>query len=139
MNMLDEIRNRNTQSTVSPRQDILQQQPPQQDTATNTDTETTEISEIKRLEELLANFTDIAPRIPIRLETPIKQELDELCQREKITIETLLEAFYTTCKDKESVMKQVVNIAKKRIKSRKEAGNIRSSITKLNNLTRKRK
>ncbi|MEA5596971.1 hypothetical protein [Rivularia sp. UHCC 0363] len=137
MNMLDEIRNRNTQSTVSPREDILQQQSPQQDTANNT--ETTEISEIKRLEELLANFTDIASRIPIRLETPIKQELDELCQREKITIETLLEAFYTTCKDKESVMKQVVNIAKKRIKSRKEAGNIRSSITKLNNLTRKRK
>ena len=137
--MLDEIRNRNTQPTVSPRQDILQQQSPQQDTATNIDTETTEISEIKRLEELLVNFTDIASRIPIRLETPIKQELDELCQREKITIETLLEAFYTTCKDKESVMKQVVNIAKKRIKSRKEAGNIRSSITKLNNLTRKRK
>ena len=137
--MLDEIRNRNTQPTVSPRQDILQQQSPQQDTATNIDTETTEISEIKRLEELLVNFTDIASRIPIRLETPIKQELDELCQREKITIETLLEAFYTTCFDKESVMKQVVNIAKKRIKSRKEAGNIRSSITKLNNLTRKRK
>ena len=137
MNMLDEIRNRNTQSTVSPRQDILQQQTPQQSTATNI--ETTEISEVKRLEELLANFPTIASRIPIRLETPIKQELDELCQREKITIETLLEAFYTTCKDKESVMKQVVNTAKKRLKSRKEAGNIRSSITKLNNLIKKRK
>ena len=73
----------------------------------------------------------------MRLETPIKDELDELCNREKVTIETLLEAFYVTCKDKESVMKQVTLEAKKRLKSRKEAGNIRSSLTKLNNLTRK--
>jgi len=75
----------------------------------------------------------------VRLETPIKDELDELCNREKVTIETLLEAFYVTCKDKESVMKQVILEAKKRLKSRKEAGNIRSSLTKLNNLTKNRK
>ncbi len=143
MSLLDEIRDRATQPTVPPREDILQQQIPSYDTSTDAPVVTTSykqqpsgISELKRLEELLANFTNIAARIPVRLETPIKDELDELCNREKVTIETLLEAFYVTCKDKESVMKQVIKEAKKRLKSRKEAGNIRSSLTKLNNLTR---
>jgi hypothetical protein len=36
-------------------------------------------------------------------------------------------------------MRQVVKDAKKRLKSRKEAGNIRSSLTKLNNLTKNKK
>ncbi|MGI2904361.1 hypothetical protein [Tolypothrix sp. VBCCA 56010] len=140
MSLLDEIRSRANQPTVPPRQDVLQQ--PTTDTltelsATSGVQQPTEVSELKRLEELLANFPEIAARIPVRLETPIKDELDELCNREKVTIETLLEAFYVTCKDKESVMKQVTLEAKKRLKSRKEAGNIRSSLTKLNNLTRK--
>jgi predicted DNA-binding ribbon-helix-helix protein len=82
---------------------------------------------------------EIAARVPVRLETPIKEELDELCNREKITIETLLEALYVTCKDKDSTMRQVVKEAKKRLKNRKEAGNIRSSLTKLNNLTNRKK
>lgn len=137
MSLLDEIRNRNTQPTVPERDDVLQ--------ATVTDATTPlveqpiEVSDLKRLEELLASFPEIAARIPVRLETPIKDELDELCNSEKITIETLLEAFYVTCKDKESMMKQVTIEAKKRLKSRKDAGNIRSSLTKLNNLTTRKK
>lgn len=145
MSLLDEIRSRANQPTVPPRQDVLQQLPTTTDTLTPMDVATegvqqpTEISELKRLEELLANFPEIATRVPVRLEVPIKQELDSLCNREKVTIETLLEAFYVTCKDKESVMRQVIKEAKKRLKSRKEVGNIRSSLTKLNNLTKNRK
>jgi hypothetical protein len=137
MSLLDEIRDRATQPTVEPRIDVLQSQAQNKDNTINTDVAQQPISEFKRLEELLANFPEIAARIPVRLSTPIKDELDELCNREKVTIETLLEAFYVTCKDRESVMKQVTKEAKKRLKSRKEAGNIRSSLTKLNNLTRK--
>ncbi|MBD2607970.1 hypothetical protein H6G81_26500 [Scytonema hofmannii FACHB-248] len=138
MSLLDEIRDRATQPTVEPRIDVLQQEKID-DTLNAIALPPTEVSELKRLEELLANFPEIAARIPVRLETPIKDELDELCNREKVTIETLLEAFYVTCFDKESVMKQVIKEAKKRLKSRKEAGNIRSSLTKLNNLTKNRK
>lgn len=139
MSLLDEIRNRNTQPTVEPRADILQDSTPVIDTTTSQVEQPTAVSELKRLEELLASFPEIAARIPVRLEAPIKDELDELCNREKITIETLLEAFYVTCKDKDSTMRQVVKEAKKRLKSRKEAGNIRSSLTKLNNLTTRKK
>ncbi len=144
MSLLDEIRSRANQPTVPPRQDVLQQ--PTTDTLTPQDLETTDevqqptvVSELKRLKELLASFPEIAPRVPVRLETPIKDELDSLCNQEKVTIETLLEAFYVTCKDKESVMRQVLKEAKKRLKSRKEVGNIRSNLTKLNNLTKNRK
>ncbi|MBW4628733.1 MAG: hypothetical protein KME49_25265 [Brasilonema octagenarum HA4186-MV1] len=143
MSLLDEIRSRANQPTVPPRQDVLQQ-PTTTDTltelsATDAVQQPTEVSELKRLEDLLASYPEIAPRVPVRLEVPIKDELDELCHRDKVTIETLVEAFYVTCKDKESVMRQVIKEAKKRLKSRKEVGNIRSSLTKLNNLTKNKK
>jgi hypothetical protein len=137
MNILDEIRNRATQPTVAPRQDVLAQQQGSTPDVDVTSTADSSISELTLLEEQLANFPEIAPRVPVRLEVAIKQELDELCNQEKITIETLLEAFYVTCKDKDTVMKQVLKEAKKRLKNRKEAGNIRSSITRLANLAKK--
>jgi hypothetical protein len=141
MSILNEIRNRATQPTVAPREDVLAPQmedalTPDIDVISTTDNS---VSELKKLEEQLANFPEIASRLPIRLETLIKQEIDELCHSEKITIETLLEAFYVTCKDKDPVMRQVLKEAKKRLKNRKEAGNIRSSITRLANLTKKLK
>lgn len=145
MSLLDEIRGRANQPTVTPRQDVLSQTDTNSDTSDREESENVDtvqqpnqMSQLERLEELLASFPEIAARIPVRLETPIKEELDELCNREKITIETLLEAFYATCKDKDSVMKKVITDAQKRLKGRKEAGNIRSSLTKLSNLTKKR-
>ena len=141
MNILDEIRNRANQPTVAPREDVLA--PQQQDSTPRKvdeiSTADSSVSELTLLEEQLAHFPEIAPRVPVRLSVSIKQELDELCNEEKITVETLLEAFYITCKEKDTVMKQVLKEAKKRLKSRKEAGNIRSSITRLANLAKKLK
>ncbi|MTJ47009.1 hypothetical protein [Dolichospermum sp. UHCC 0259] len=141
INMLEEIRRRATQPTVPTRQDVLvQTQPitPDPQIAENS-TVNHQGSELKQLAEKLASFPEISSRIPVRLEVPIKEEIDQLCAQEKITIETLLEAFYITCKDKDSVMKQVLKEAKKRLRNRKEAGNIRSSMTRLTNLTKKQK
>ena len=144
MSLLDEIRNRNNQPVVPPRQDVFQQNinsksietEVEEVQATDIREESSEISQVKQLEELLASFPEIAQRFPIRLESQIKNELNLLCSRETITIETLLEAFYVVCKDKDALMGKVLKEASKRLKSRKEAGNIRSSITKLNNLTK---
>jgi hypothetical protein len=141
INMLEEIRRRATQPTVPTRQDVLvQTQPITPDTQiAENSTVNHQGSELKQLEDKLASFPEISPRIPVRLEVPIKEEIDQLCAQEKITIETLLEAFYITCKDKDTVIKQVLKEAKKRLRNRKEAGNIRSSITRLTNLTKKQK
>lgn len=140
--MLEEIRRRATQPTVPSRQDVLvQSQPitPDPQIAENSTVVNNQGSELKQLAEKLASFPEISPRIPVRLEVPIKEEIDQLCAQEKITIETLLEAFYITCKDKDPVIKQVLKEAKKRLRNRKEAGNIRSSITRLANLTKRQK
>lgn len=144
MGLLDEIRSRTTQPAVPPRQDVFQQDPnsdsiePEVEEVQATDTreESSGISQVKQLEDLLASFPEIAQRFPIRLESQIKDELNLLSDKEKVTMETLLEAFYVVCKDKDALMGKVLKEAKKRLKSRKEAGNIRSSITKLNNLTK---
>jgi hypothetical protein len=142
INMLEEIRRRATQPTVPTRQDVLvQTQPitPDSQIAENSTVVNNQGSELKQLAEKLASFPEISPRIPVRLEVPIKEEIDQLCAQEKITIETLLEAFYITCQDKDTVMKQVLKEAKKRLRNRKEAGNIRSSMTRLANLTKRQK
>lgn len=158
MSILDEIRNRAVQNNVPPRKDVLSNQEQvssssEIDTLASTFEESgvdiTDVttkqnqpesgSELKRLEEQLASFPEIAPRIPVRLEAEIKEDLEALCSREKVTVETLLEAFYVTCEDKDTVMRQVLKEAKKRLASRKAAGNIRSSITRFNNLTKKQK
>lgn len=142
INMLEEIRRRATQPTVPTRQDVLvqtQQITPDTQIAENSTVVNHEGSELKQLAEKLASLPEISPRIPVRLEVPIKEEIDQLCAQEKITIETLLEAFYITCKDKDTVIKQVLKEAKKRLRNRKEAGNIRSSMTRLTNLTKKQK
>ena len=145
MSLLDEIRNRNNQPVVPPRQDVFQKNTEsievevEEVQKTGTPLEPSEFSQVKQLEDLLASFPEIAPRFPIRLESQIKDELNLLCDRQKVTIETLLEAFYVIYKDKDSTMEKVLKEAKKRLKSRKEAGNIRSSITKLNNLTKGKK
>ncbi len=139
--MLEEIRRRATQPTVPTRQDVLvQTQPITPDTQiAENSTVNHQGSELKQLAEKLASFPEISPRIPVRLEVPIKEEIDQLCAQEKITIETLLEAFYIICQDKDTVIKQVLKEAKKRLRNRKEAGNIRSSMTRLANLTKKQK
>ena len=156
MSILDEIRNRAAQNNVPPRKDVLSDQEqvsspseinPLAPTFGESGVGVTDIatnqnqpdsgSELKRLEEQLASFPEIAPRIPVRLETEIKEDIEALCSREKVTVETLLEAFYVTCKDKDTVVRQVLKEAKKRLASRKAAGNIRSSITRFNNLTKK--
>lgn len=158
MSILDEIRNRATQNNVPPRKDVLSDQEqvssPSEinplaptfgesgvgvtDVATNQNQQDSSL-ELKSLEEQLASFPQIAPRVPVRLEVEIKEELEALCSREKITVETLMEAFYVTCKDKDTVMRQVFKEAKKRLASRKAAGNIRSSLTRLSNLIKRQK
>lgn len=158
MSILDEIRNRTAQNNVPPRKDVLSNQEQASSSSeintlastfgesgvSVTDVTTNQNqpdsgSELKRLEEQLASFPKIAPRIPVRLEAEIKEDIEALCSREKVTVETLLEAFYVTCEDKDTVMRQVLKEAKKRLASRKAAGNIRSSITRFNNLTKKQR
>ncbi|UBF30195.1 hypothetical protein K9N68_39350 (plasmid) [Kovacikia minuta CCNUW1] len=95
--------------------------------------------ELASLETELETFPIVSDKkIGVRLEKDIQKEILAFCDEQDITPETLLEAFYTVCKSKDSLIRQVAKEAQSRIQRRIKAGNIRSMITKLKNLkTRK--
>jgi len=153
MSILDEIRNRTSPKAVPERQDVFQEQkfsPVSQSevlvdgesndlpvsTINTIETEPNPSSDLEQLQLKLSQFPEIAKRVPVRLEVNIKEDIEAFCRQEKITIETLLEALYVTCISKDTIMRQVSKEAKRKLASRKAAGNIRSSITRLENIVK---
>lgn len=152
MSILDEIRNRTSPKAVPERQDVFQGQefaPVSQSeiivdgksddlsvpAIKAVDTEPSPSSDLEQLQLKLSQFPEIAKRVPVRLEVNIKEDIEAFCRQEKITIETLLEALYVTCISRDTIMRQVSKEGRRRLASRKAAGNIRSSITRLENIT----
>ncbi len=87
------------------------------------------------LEAELAAIPPISnKKVGVRLEEEILDKLDQLCRQHDVTIETLLESFYTVCYAKDTLMLKVFQEAQNRIKRRTRAGNIRSVLTKSKNL-----
>ena len=154
MSILDEIRNRTAPKAVPERQDIFQEQPlspvEQQEEMIQSDhtkgilgdnrvksgfeSAPKPTSDLEQLRLKLSQFPEIANRVPVRLETEVKNDIEAFCRQEKITVETLLEALYLTCVSKDTLMRQITKEARRRLNSRKSAGNIRSSITRLENI-----
>lgn len=92
-------------------------------------------SQLQFLEAELARYPMVsAKKVGVRLEEQILEEIQELCRRNDITVETLLESFFTTYQGKETVMRQVIKEAQARIQRRTKAGNIRSILTKSRNI-----
>lgn len=165
MSILDEIRNRTAPKAVPERQDIFQEQALSPDVQqeeiiiqsdarersakddriegilednrakSSNKSKPSSTSDLEQLRLKLLQFPEIANRVPVRLEAEVKNEIEALCRQEKITIETLLEALYLNCAGKDTLMRQVTKEARRRLASRKRAGNIRSSITRLENIT----
>jgi translation initiation factor 6 (eIF-6) len=124
--IIDEIRNRQSQPPVEERADIL--------VSTNVDSGSQpQASQLDVLKDLLAAYPTISNQQPIRLQAEIKAEIDTLCQREKITAETLFEALFIAARDRGS-LPSVVAQAQERLRVRKEIGNLKSRITQLGNL-----
>lgn len=130
MSLINDIKNRQSQPTVTEaRVDIL--------------TETTQIADLPpinspatqldELRGLLARYPEIAKQQPIRLQVAIKEQIDALCQQESITAETLLEALFTIAQA-QGTLPSVVSRAQEQLRVRKEMGNLKSRITQLGNL-----
>lgn len=142
MNLLDKIKKEHESPTVkvAPRQDELfpkvETIPTKaQETFQVTESLTTEKS-IGLLEQELATFPTITnKKIGVRLEEGLYEEIRKLCHDNDITIETLLEAYFTICSSQSNLMNKVIKNAQYRLKQRTKAGNIRSLITKTKNLT----
>jgi hypothetical protein len=61
-------------------------------------------------------------RRTIRLEQSVDNKLGTLCNGEKITRDTFLEAAFVVCSEKEELMQEILEEAKKRYYQRKQVG-----------------
>lgn len=143
MSLLDKIRQESASPTVKvkPKDDTLIQQAAASLTEEQTVTSPEQIQQtdpIADLEAKLATYPVVSSKkVGVRLEESVLGEIQTLCRQNGITIETLLEGYYTVCKDKESTMRRVIKEAQTRAQKRTEAGNIRSLITKSRNLQKR--
>ncbi|PNJ93278.1 hypothetical protein CEP14_13275 [Cylindrospermopsis raciborskii C04] len=93
---------------------------------------------IASLEKELQSFPSLSnKKIVLRLEEDIYEGIRVICYEHDITVETLLEAYFSLCKSQPKLMDKILKEAQSRIKGRTKAGNIRSLITKIKNLTSK--
>lgn len=151
MSLLDKIRQEANSPTVKvpPRDDLLApQREVKEPSATVSDAAFGEVvsspevsvqqgiePEMLSLEAELATYPLVSPKkVGVRLEVELLEAIQDLCRKNDITVETLLESFYTNCKGNDSLMRRVIKGAQARIESRTRAGNIRSILTKSKNI-----
>ncbi|MCZ2207597.1 hypothetical protein [Cylindrospermopsis raciborskii] len=97
--------------------------------------ESLDASLVSSLEKELKNFPAVCnKKIGVRIEEEIYEGIRDLCYNNGITVETLLEAYFTLCKSQPRLLEKIIKEAQARIKRRTRAGNIRSLITKTKNL-----
>ena len=143
MSLLDKIRQESASPTVKvkPKDDTLIQQvaaPLTEEQPVTSPEQIQQADPIADLEAKLATYPVVSnKKVGVRLEESVLEEIQTLCRQNGITIETLLEGYYTVCKDREPTMRRVIKEAQTRAQTRTEAGNIRSLITKSRNLQKR--
>jgi hypothetical protein len=121
----------NTEVTKSADAPELQAQPTNSMTEvrpqpnTESDKGSDQLSFAQELNEL----NDEVVRSTIRLSAEIDEELRQLCQREKITKDTFLEAAYLVVGEEGELRTRVLQLAKERYKQRKQVGEKRKLMT----------
>ena len=138
MSLLDKINQeaKNPTVKVPPRSDELAPKVVKLDRNENAITEVGQTEQlIMSLEEELASLPKISSKkIGVRLETTLYDAIRKFCDEQGITVETLLESYFSVCQANRDLTQVVVEEAQTRIKQRVRAGNIRSLLTKTRNL-----
>ena len=141
MSLLDKIKNEYESQTVKvpPRQDELLPRGegllPETELVFQAEEATKPVQSTLFLEKELASLPSVTnKKIGVRLEEGIYDEVRKLCQENSITVETLLEAYFTVCSTQPKLVKKIIEEAQFRLKKRTKAGNISSLLTKTKNL-----
>jgi hypothetical protein len=141
MSLLDKIKKEHESPTVKvpPRQDELVPKVEALPSETNpiapeegTPEPVQSIASLEKELETLPSVTN--KKIGVRLEEDIYEEVRRFCQENSITVETLLEAYFTVCQSQPKLLEKIIDEARFRLKRRIKAGNIRSLLTKAKNL-----
>ena len=132
MSLLDKIKqeSKNPKVKVTPREDqLINEGKP------TINEEKQEQDMISSLEKELANLPSIVnKKMGVRLEEDIYNDIRKFCQDNDITLETLVEAYFTICQNDPDLLEKVIANAQHRVKQRTKAGNIRSLLTKTRNI-----
>lgn len=140
MSLLDKIRQETEVPSVKveTRQDALIENLAEENNSTPPPSIDTHKDIEANLSTELASFPPIADKkVGVRLEEDVLAELEVICKKHKITIETFLEAAFNVCQQDSSAMNAAIGDAQTRLARRKRAGTIRSILTKSQNLFKK--
>lgn len=145
--VLDRIRKNRTRSAAPPREDALIAQSQSAGAAEEVRVEAlapiTQTQEdhqepvaeagntLEQLKAELAKLPETQRHSAIVLEKSLDQELTRYCKEHRITVEVFLEAAWIQASIDADLMEKIVSEAKRRYKSRKEAGKLRRLITML--------
>jgi hypothetical protein len=149
--VLDRIRQNRTRAAVPPRGDaLIAQSQPAVDAEEAQEEAIASIPQVQEehqelvavasntLEQLKAELTKLPEthrHSAIVLEKSLDQELTRYCKDHRITVEVFLEAAWIQASTDPALMNKIVDEAKRRYKSRKEAGKLRRLITMLGGKT----
>jgi hypothetical protein len=143
--VLDRIRQNRQRTRVPQRDDVLVSQSPSNEQEKQLDSpdegETTQedrVSTDATLDELkaqLAKFPPTRRHSAIVLDQDIDQELTRFCKDQGVTVEVFLEAAWLLTSAEPELMKSLMVEAKRRYKTRKQAGKLRRLITMLKERT----
>lgn len=141
MSLLDKINQeaKNPTVKVTPRTDELEPKVVKLDRKENQQKDVDQTEQlIMSLEQELNTIPKVSSKkIGVRLETVLYDAIRKFCDEHGITVETLLESYFTVCQSHSDLTQQIIEEAQTRIKQRVRAGNIRSLLTKTRNLKNK--
>ena len=140
MSLIKNIKERNSSHSgqkaglqVEPRQDPLSGDGPQEDNTQPAVPAKTIAEQVKNLETQLSDLPTTS-RLGLRLEQGIRDRIQEYCRENSITPETHIEALFVECMENGNMQKVKID-ASERLALRRQAGEIRKLITRLNGLS----
>ncbi len=131
--VLDRIRQNRKRAVVPERSDSLVASLPPSEPVTPDDTTPKENTgaTLEEFKQELAKLPKTRRHSAIVLEEEIDTALTRFCKDQGITVEVFLEAAWMLAASEEAVMSQIMALAKRRYKARKQAGKLRRLITML--------
>ena len=131
-NLLNRLRQNRKRAIVQEREDTLvtpevQAEPTPAPTSATSQTQKT----LAELKQQLEQFPATRRHSAIVLEEEVDRQLTHYCKEQGITVETFLEAAWQITSTQPSLLDKILEEAKHRYKSRKQAGKLRRLITML--------
>ena len=130
-NILEQLKNRQRASVPQRTDSLISETDPPTHHSPSTTHHNPTTNSVEDLHLKLQQFPKTKRRSAIVIEEDIDSHLSQYCRSQQITVETFLEAAWTISQSHQSTLNKITKEARKRYKTRKEAGRLRRLITML--------